>query len=650
MPTFHHATLQTDMVLLTDAGSTVNSTFGFKIAWFTQFPECAVVYPDIPMDVELTHEQSKVVELAQEAHEAQLHTWFRWHANSSKKNCSLKKKMTVFDKTLELKRRVKSEAEIYSEIYYNKCIKSLVMAEQEAGNVATSSKCVALGRKFSKELLEDKTEDIKTDIRAKGIDDLPVICRHFAKLVKQKTRFMWPHSLKVRAAGNKRKPDLDARNKVKSSEIGDSVEEESEKGEEDEEGEEDEDQDEEGEEEYQLTVVEGEGNQSMESAITLPIPGASLGDASGVPDASIGTTESSSLGGSSVMHASMETTYGTLNDASYYGMTMYDTQPQAMHSTHVMYGGQAHPMYGAQGPTYDAQGTSHALLTGNSCLTGSDASLHSQGTMFPMQMSNYTDFGIPPSNSFTRGAITPEFSFNQGTQAANWKNQAWNDSLPTLPSPEPHEDLQPVLPSPNPILSMDDTCLPSIAKAAMTTGRRVVQKGTKKKKGDGQKHPNTKSMVGQSAARPSTETATPGQAKSSSKKLSVAKPSPGQAIPSTEMATQSSSAQRTTKKKQPPAAKPLADEGATTTRKPSPGPSPNPIVNVTGGASCALSSDSLMNTALDTEVHRKCAIGTNSVSFFTGKENLLEAEAPHSLKRPVQSEASSAPKKKQTKA
>lgn len=130
----------------------------------------------------------------------------------------------------------------------------------------------------------------------------------------------------MRAAGNKRKPD----NKAESSEIG--GEEESEECEEDgEECEEDGDKDEEGEEdepnaqstdveeESQLNVDEGEANQYMESgelpslyiplderlmhrsdasAVTLPIPGASIGDAS----------DASSLGGSSVMHASMETT------------------------------------------------------------------------------------------------------------------------------------------------------------------------------------------------------------------------------------------------------------------------------------------------------------------------------------------------------
>lgn len=102
----------------------------------------------------------------------QLHTWFRWRVNKSKKNRSLKKKLTVFDDTLQPKRRAKSEAEIYSELYYDERIKPLVMAEQDAGNVATSGKRVALGRKFSKELLEDETEEIKAEIREKYEEQL----------------------------------------------------------------------------------------------------------------------------------------------------------------------------------------------------------------------------------------------------------------------------------------------------------------------------------------------------------------------------------------------------------------------------------------------------------------------------------------------
>ncbi|KAG2138232.1 hypothetical protein BD769DRAFT_1663808 [Suillus cothurnatus] len=171
-------------------------------------------------------EQEVAIEKAKKGRKVQLRTWFRWRTNGSKKNRSLKKKSTVFDDALKPKRCTKSEAEIYLEMYYNERVKPLVMAEAEAGNVTTSGKRVALGRKFSKELLKDKTEDVKADIRSKyeeqlravkraaksgnhfldlddevddemdakiimqGIDDLPVICKRFAQLVKQKTRFV----------------------------------------------------------------------------------------------------------------------------------------------------------------------------------------------------------------------------------------------------------------------------------------------------------------------------------------------------------------------------------------------------------------------------------------------------------------------------
>lgn len=64
---------------------------------------------------------------------------------------------------LQPRRHAKSEAEIYSNIYYDECIKTLVKAEEDAGNV-TSGKHIALGRKFSKELLEDEDKDVKAQI------------------------------------------------------------------------------------------------------------------------------------------------------------------------------------------------------------------------------------------------------------------------------------------------------------------------------------------------------------------------------------------------------------------------------------------------------------------------------------------------------
>ncbi|KAG2112872.1 hypothetical protein DEU56DRAFT_761967 [Suillus clintonianus] len=181
--------------------------------WFKQFPEEAVVFPDIAADA-LSPEQRIEVGEAENRCKIQLRTWFRWRANASKKNRSLKKESTVFDDVLQPKRRAKSEAELYSDIYYDERIKLLVKAEEEAGKVS-SGRRIALGRKFSKELLNDEDEEVKIQIRdmsgkknhldedseddcvpfdaegiAQGIDDLPIICRRFAQLVKKKTGFL----------------------------------------------------------------------------------------------------------------------------------------------------------------------------------------------------------------------------------------------------------------------------------------------------------------------------------------------------------------------------------------------------------------------------------------------------------------------------
>ncbi|KAG1739222.1 hypothetical protein EDD22DRAFT_959397 [Suillus occidentalis] len=185
--------------------------------WFKQFPEEAATFPSIPADT-LSAGQNAAVDEAKTKHKT-----FRWHANASKKNRSLKKETTVFDDALQPRRRAKSEAEIYSDMYYDEHIKPLVKAKEEAGNV-TSGKRITLGRKFSKELLEDEDEDVKAQIHElyrqqqktheksaknnildddkegdcmldaegimRGIDDLPLVCRRFAQLIKKKTGFI----------------------------------------------------------------------------------------------------------------------------------------------------------------------------------------------------------------------------------------------------------------------------------------------------------------------------------------------------------------------------------------------------------------------------------------------------------------------------
>jgi len=95
----------------------------------------------------------------------QLQTWFRWQTNASKKNRGLKKDSTIFDAALQPKTHAKSVEEIYMDMVYEERIKPLVKAEEDAGNVATSGQRMALGRKFSKVLLEDECTEIKDEVK-----------------------------------------------------------------------------------------------------------------------------------------------------------------------------------------------------------------------------------------------------------------------------------------------------------------------------------------------------------------------------------------------------------------------------------------------------------------------------------------------------
>lgn len=96
-----------------------------------------------------------------------MQTWFRWRTNASKKNRGLKKEISVFESALLPKSRAKSVEEIYMDMVYDERIKPLVAAEQEAGNVATAGRRMALGRKFCKELLEDESDEVKKEVREK---------------------------------------------------------------------------------------------------------------------------------------------------------------------------------------------------------------------------------------------------------------------------------------------------------------------------------------------------------------------------------------------------------------------------------------------------------------------------------------------------
>ncbi|KAG1741360.1 hypothetical protein EDB19DRAFT_1908050 [Suillus lakei] len=187
--------------------------------WFKRWPEQAALFPDIPTETALMPEQQAAECAAEQRRKVQLRTWFHWRTNASKKNRGLKKEVSVFETALLPKSRAKSAEEIYMDMVYDERIKPLVKAEQEAGNVATAGHRMTLGRKFCKELLECESDEVKKEVRekydkqkkvkkdtlddedsdndesnaddiAKGIDDLPIICQRFARLIKKKTRFI----------------------------------------------------------------------------------------------------------------------------------------------------------------------------------------------------------------------------------------------------------------------------------------------------------------------------------------------------------------------------------------------------------------------------------------------------------------------------
>ena len=79
----------------------------------------------------------------------------------------MKKDSTVFDAALQPKTRAKSEEEIYMNMVYDARIKPLVKAEEDAGNVTTSGRRIALARKFSKVLLDGESDDTKKEVRVR---------------------------------------------------------------------------------------------------------------------------------------------------------------------------------------------------------------------------------------------------------------------------------------------------------------------------------------------------------------------------------------------------------------------------------------------------------------------------------------------------
>ncbi|KAG2099573.1 uncharacterized protein F5147DRAFT_655770 [Suillus discolor] len=453
------------------------------------------------------------------------------------------------------------------EVAKEACKVPLVEAEAEAGNVASSGKHVALGQKFSKELLDDESDNVKAEIRAKyeerlkahkntkrrthalddddsdngetdaefitqGIDDLPVICRRFAQLVKHKTQFLvsfmfagpdprnnWDmttlscHPLETPEGksfpvlyetadrafleafqqyaeqifpANKRKPSAGDNSESKMAEESDEGEPEGENKklvEEDFQG------------EMAGMGMGNSGNASpMTGTVVLSIPGAldPLVDASVAPG----------------LHHANDTHHGNGMQTTMHGTQTelpYSMQAPPAYDTQATYGTQAHLAYNSDSRAqYHAHAHATASLSHASFQTAlphTNASFQ-QGLSLPMQMGNYPGFSVEPSNSFSQADITPNFSFAEGFQVPNWNffdtgfpapQGRWplslgllsptsaersstaeinDDSLPIMPSPVPAKTIGaslPMLPSPVDSLPVPLPTAPSLAPALETS-------------------------------------------------------------------------------------------------------------------------------------------------------------------------------------
>ncbi|KAN0078440.1 hypothetical protein V8E55_010497 [Tylopilus felleus] len=122
----------------------------FFSAWFTRWPEKLEAFPDIqdPLTAKQESELGKLIELRKNVSRyVRLQTWFRWRANHSHKGRIQKKSTSVFEQAVEGKKgRIRSEVELYNNLYYDEHIKPLIEADKKAGKFKTSGQVLSATR------------------------------------------------------------------------------------------------------------------------------------------------------------------------------------------------------------------------------------------------------------------------------------------------------------------------------------------------------------------------------------------------------------------------------------------------------------------------------------------------------------------------
>ncbi|KAN0088021.1 hypothetical protein V8E55_006642 [Tylopilus felleus] len=135
----------------------------FFSAWFMRWPERSAAFPDIQDP--LTAEQEAELGKSIESRKTQLQTWFRWRANHSRQGRIQKKSTSVFEQVVEGKKGcIRSEAELYNDLYYDECIKPLVDTDKKAGRFKTSGQVLSTTHAHAKHLLEGESKSVKAQI------------------------------------------------------------------------------------------------------------------------------------------------------------------------------------------------------------------------------------------------------------------------------------------------------------------------------------------------------------------------------------------------------------------------------------------------------------------------------------------------------
>ncbi|KAH7907676.1 hypothetical protein BJ138DRAFT_1116494 [Hygrophoropsis aurantiaca] len=133
-------------------------------SWFKEYPQRLHTFPDIPLETQLTSEQSVVLAKDIVNRKDRLRTWFRWRSNASKSNRSLKtKEAKILSSILQPKTRRKSPAEVYFDLHYEDRVKPLL--ELSDTDKAKPGANLVKGRQLAKELFANEDADIKAAVK-----------------------------------------------------------------------------------------------------------------------------------------------------------------------------------------------------------------------------------------------------------------------------------------------------------------------------------------------------------------------------------------------------------------------------------------------------------------------------------------------------